>query len=128
MADPARTVWCGEVAAGRSIKIHGVCVPSKKGIHHTINNFANPSERRAEGVKAHKNAPRSSRGHFNPRANTTPALELLHKAEVGRVPHLLHVRHERMATSSFAFFRGAVAIMAADLASNSNTGIYVQIC
>jgi uncharacterized protein (DUF2252 family) len=33
-----------------------------------------------------------------------------------------------MATSSFAFFRGAVAIMAADLASHSNIGIYVQIC
>ena len=33
-----------------------------------------------------------------------------------------------MVTSSFAFFRGAVAIMAADLASHPNTGIHVQIC
>ena len=90
--------------------------------------IANHSERRAQGVKARKKAPRSSHGHFDPRANTTPALELLRKTEVGRVPRLLSVRHERMATSSFAFFRGAMAIMAADLACHSNTGIHVQIC
>ena len=92
------------------------------------NHFANHSERHAQGVKARKKAPRSSHGHFNPRANLTPALELLHKAEVGRISQLIHVRHERMVTSSFAFFRGAVAIMAADLASHPNTGIHVQIC
>jgi hypothetical protein len=102
--------------------------PCEKGIHYMTNNLANHSERHAQGVKARKKAPRSSHGHFNPRANLTPALELLHKAEVGRVPQLLPIRHERMATSSFAFFRGAVAIMAADLASHSNTGIHVQIC
>jgi uncharacterized protein (DUF2252 family) len=33
-----------------------------------------------------------------------------------------------MAKSPFAFFRGAVSIMAADLASEPNTGICVQLC
>jgi uncharacterized protein (DUF2252 family) len=102
--------------------------PCETGIHRSTNHLVNHSEHRAQGVKARKETPRGSHGHFNPRANPTPALELLRYAEVGRVPQLLPVRHERMAASSFAFFRGAVAVMAADLASHSNTGIQVQIC
>jgi uncharacterized protein (DUF2252 family) len=102
--------------------------PCETGIYYKTKRLANHFERLAQGVKARKKASRRSHGQFNPEANTTPALELLHRAEIGRVPELLHVRHERMATSSFAFFRGAVAVMAADLASHPNTAIHVQIC
>jgi uncharacterized protein (DUF2252 family) len=38
------------------------------------------------------------------------------------------IKHERMAASAFGFFRGAVPIMAADLACHPNTGITTQIC
>jgi uncharacterized protein (DUF2252 family) len=93
-----------------------------------MKHIANHFDRLAQRAKARRKTPRSSHGNFNPRANTTPALELLHNSEGGREPQLLLVRHERMAASSFAFFRGAVAIMAADLASHSNTGIQAQIC
>ncbi|PTS87235.1 DUF2252 domain-containing protein, partial [Flavobacterium sp. HMWF030] len=41
---------------------------------------------------------------------------------------LLPIRYSRMMESPFAFFRGAAAIMAADLAQTPNTGIDLQLC
>ena len=58
---------------------------------------------------------------FNP-------IELLMHAREGRVPKLLPVKYGRMRASPFAFFRGAVAIMAADLAAQPHTGLMVQLC
>ena len=44
------------------------------------------------------------------------------------VPELVPVRNRRMLSSPFAFHRGSVAIMAADLARTPTTGILVQLC
>ena len=41
---------------------------------------------------------------------------------------LLPIRYARMRASPFAFFRGAAALMAADLAFTPTTGIRVQAC
>jgi len=46
----------------------------------------------------------------------------------GRVPSLVALKYERMLVSPFGFFRGAVPVMAADLAGLPNTGIFSQIC
>ncbi len=45
-----------------------------------------------------------------------------------RIPELLSVRRERMSESPFAFYRGAAAVMAADLANCPSTGHTVQLC
>ena len=45
-----------------------------------------------------------------------------------RVPDLVPVRHQRMLASPFAFYRGAAAIMAGDLATTPVSGIHVQCC
>jgi uncharacterized protein (DUF2252 family) len=45
-----------------------------------------------------------------------------------RLPQLVPVRMGRMAASPFAFYRGAAAVMAADLASTPVTGIEVAAC
>ena len=45
-----------------------------------------------------------------------------------RVRKLLPVKYGRMKQSPFAFFRGAVPIMAADLARLPNPGLHVQLC
>src|SRR5262252_490643 len=45
-----------------------------------------------------------------------------------RIPELVPVRMGRMAQSPFAFFRGAAAVMAHDLATTPITGITVQAC
>lgn len=46
----------------------------------------------------------------------------------GRVPALVPVKYELMLASPFGYFRGAVPVMAADLAMLPNTGIVNQIC
>src|SRR5215467_368609 len=45
-----------------------------------------------------------------------------------RIRELVPVRMGRMAQSPFAFFRGAAAIMAHDLATTPITGLTVQAC
>ena len=55
-------------------------------------------------------------------------LELLKRADAGKLSKLLPTKYERMSLSPFTFFRGSVAIMADDLASGPSTGIVTQIC
>ena len=45
-----------------------------------------------------------------------------------RNPELVPIRHHRMAMSPWNFYRGAAAIMAADLASEPDSGLVVQLC
>jgi uncharacterized protein (DUF2252 family) len=53
---------------------------------------------------------------------------LLEASNVGRVAELVPVRHGRMLASPFAFYRGAAALMAHDLAALPSSGITVQLC
>jgi uncharacterized protein (DUF2252 family) len=53
---------------------------------------------------------------------------VLEESSEGRVPELIPIRYGRMLQSPFTFFRGAAAIMAADLASTPVTGLRVQAC
>ena len=86
------------------------------------------AERHALGVRARKQLARSAHAGFDLKACPKDPLEVLREAERGRLPRLLKIKHERMAASAFGFFRGAVPIMAADLAAQPNTGITTQIC
>jgi uncharacterized protein (DUF2252 family) len=45
-----------------------------------------------------------------------------------RLPELVPLRHARMAASPFAFFRGAAAVMAADLSATPISGLKAQLC
>ena len=56
------------------------------------------------------------------------SLTLLLEQEAQRLPWLLPIRHSRMAESPFAFFRGAAAVMASDLARQPHSGLMVQLC
>jgi uncharacterized protein (DUF2252 family) len=53
---------------------------------------------------------------------------IIEAQDARRVPELVPIRHGRMAASPFAFFRGAAAIMAADLATTPASGFRVQAC
>jgi uncharacterized protein (DUF2252 family) len=55
-------------------------------------------------------------------------LGLLERQATSRVPELVPIRYGRMAASAFAFFRGAAAVMASDLADSPVSGIDVQLC
>jgi uncharacterized protein (DUF2252 family) len=53
---------------------------------------------------------------------------ILRQQATTRTPSLVPIRHGRMLKSPFAFFRGAAAIMAADLDGTPTTGLHVQLC
>ena len=72
--------------------------------------------------------PRSSHGDWEPaRERRSPEALLLEQA-ADRVADLVPIRHGRMLASPFAFFRGAAALMAADLAETPQSGLPVQLC
>jgi uncharacterized protein (DUF2252 family) len=86
------------------------------------------ADRRSRGHRARKQLPRSEHGKFAARRCHKAPLDLLRQSMVGRLPHLVPLKYERMVASPFGFFRGAVPILAADLAIHPDTGIITQIC
>jgi uncharacterized protein (DUF2252 family) len=89
---------------------------------------ATPAERSAFGRDARATVPRSRHGEWAPPPNRTDPLEILALQATTRIPDLVPIRYGRMAASAFAFFRGAAAVMAADLAHEEQTGLEVQLC
>ena len=86
------------------------------------------SERAAAGKAARSGARRTSHGEWEPAKGRTDPLEILEAQATSRVPELVPIRYGRMAVSPFTFFRGAAAVMAADLAPTPVSGIAVQAC
>jgi uncharacterized protein (DUF2252 family) len=90
--------------------------------------WTTPEERRALGQARRKQVGRQEHGGLNAKARPASALALLARSMSGRVPALVKLKYELMAESPFAYFRGAVPVMAADLAVAPNTGIVSQLC
>ena len=85
-------------------------------------------EDRERGRAARKRTPRTAHAEWAaPRDREDPVAILRRQAE-SRVQELLPIRYGRMATSAFAFYRGAAAVMAADLAPTPDSGLTVQLC
>ena len=87
-----------------------------------------PEERAARGRKARELVPRSRHGEWAPPADRTDPLEILALQATTRVPDLVPIRYGRMAASPFAFYRGAAAVMASDLAYDEHSHLDVQLC
>jgi len=87
---------------------------------------------RAERIEAGRalrvSCPRESHAGFHPAESRADPIELLARSSEGRIEQLVPIRYGRMLASPFAFYRGAAAIMAADLAGTPCTGIGVQAC
>ncbi len=90
--------------------------------------WTTPEERRRIGQARRKQAGRQQHAQLNIKGRHASALELLERAERGRIPALLKLKHGLMAQSPFVYFRGAAPVMAADLSVLPNTGIVAQIC
>jgi uncharacterized protein (DUF2252 family) len=86
------------------------------------------SERAAAGRAARSEARRSFHAAWEPPAGRADPVAILERQAQTRVPELVPIRYGRMATSPFAFFRGAAAVMAADLATTPSSGLRVQAC
>jgi uncharacterized protein (DUF2252 family) len=85
-------------------------------------------DRLARGKKLREKVPRSSHSRWTSRGNRADPIQLLKESDRGKLLTLLPIRYTRMRESPFAFFRGAAALMAADLASTPVTGVRVQAC
>jgi uncharacterized protein (DUF2252 family) len=86
------------------------------------------TERAAAGRAARSVARRSAHAEWAPPANRHDPVAIIEAQDARRVPDLVPIRHGRMAASPFAFFRGAAAVMAADLATMPVSGFRVQAC
>lgn len=100
--------------------------PAPSSALHDI--VATTAERQACGKSARKRVPRSSLGRWSEEDRGHDALKTLLAQNQIRVPDLVPIRHQRMALSPWNFYRGAAAVMAADLAGQPNSGLTVQMC
>src|SRR6516162_2702109 len=76
------------------------------------------AQRKQCGRSGHQELPKR---RFDP-------MEILRAACKDHVAKLLPVKFERMSVSPFAFFRGAVEIMAADLGAGARSSLEAQLC
>ena len=86
------------------------------------------TDRKDEGKAMRLAVPLASHAQWKAPSNRRDPIDLLIESSIGREPKLLPIRYGRMMQSPFAFYRGAAAIMAADLAGLPSTGIRVQAC
>jgi uncharacterized protein (DUF2252 family) len=86
------------------------------------------AERAARGKSVRAEVPRSSHAQWEPAPGRRDPVEVLEEQAQTRVPELVPIRYGRMLVSPFTFYRGAAALMAADLADAPRTGLDVQLC
>jgi len=90
--------------------------------------LATSRERRACGKGARQRVPRGTLGYWDDKDRGHDALATILAQNQVRDPELVPIRHQRMAVSAWNYYRGAAAVMAADLASQAHSGLEVQLC
>jgi uncharacterized protein (DUF2252 family) len=95
-----------------------VCAPAK----------LQSGELAERGRVARTSTPRSAHGEWSPTTDRPDPVGVLAAQTASRVQELVPIRYGRMLVSPFTFYRGAAAVMAADLARMPDTGIVVQAC
>ena len=87
-----------------------------------------PAERAARGKAQRAEVPRTSHAGWQAPPTRADPVAILEAQATSRVQDLLPIRYGRMLVSPFTFYRGAAAIMAADLAPGPRTGLHTQLC
>src|ERR1051326_1489712 len=88
--------------------------------------MASPKDAKQKGLAQRSHLGRSSLAELSQR--TFDPLDVLRDASKKHIARLLPVKFKLMSGSPFAFFRGSVEIMAADLGHSRHTRIEVQMC
>jgi uncharacterized protein (DUF2252 family) len=91
----------------------------------TARPWAHPAGRAEAGKAARKRVPRTSHAAFELASDRDP-IAILAAQEGDRLQDLVPLRHERMAESAFAYYRGTPAVMAYDLSPTPRSDILVQ--
>ncbi|HEY6931620.1 MAG TPA: DUF2252 domain-containing protein [Thermoanaerobaculia bacterium] len=113
---PWREDSCSQCRSARSRRVP---VPDR---------FESFADREKAGRKLRRHLPRPEQGLWKAKPNRADPLDILRMIHRGRLESILPIKFGRMAASPFGFFRGAAAVMAADLAALPRTGLHVQIC
>src|SRR4051794_1351359 len=87
-----------------------------------------PQERAAHGKSVRLRLSRRDQGDHEASSDRFDPVELLEKQSAERLPELVPVRYGRMIETPFRFYRGAAAVMAADLARYPHSGLFAQLC
>ncbi|HEY4190186.1 MAG TPA: DUF2252 domain-containing protein, partial [Candidatus Limnocylindrales bacterium] len=87
-----------------------------------------PAERVARGKATRAEVPRTAHAAWEASPTRADPVAILDAQSSSRVHDLVPIRYGRMLVSPFTFYRGAAAIMAADLAPGPRTGLHTQLC
>ncbi|HSS87729.1 MAG TPA: DUF2252 domain-containing protein [Streptosporangiaceae bacterium] len=87
-----------------------------------------PEEWRQRGREQRGHVSLVSHAQWEPPPDRPDPVAMLEEQARSRVPELVPIRYGRMIASPFAYFRGAAAAMAWDLAHTPTTDIRVQAC
>src|SRR5215475_3085693 len=87
-----------------------------------------PEQWKQRGREHRQEVPRLSHAQWEPPPDRPDPVDILEEQARTRVPDLVPIRYGRMIASPFAYFRGAAAPMAWDLAHTPTSGIRVQAC
>src|SRR5579871_962950 len=82
----------------------------------------------AAGKALREQWPRIAHAAWKKHEQRKDPIAILRADDAGRLEELIPIRYGRMLQSSFTFYRGSAAVMAADLAKTPSTGIRVQAC
>lgn len=85
-------------------------------------------ERAEAGKTLRLRVPRSHHASWRKPGDRPDPIAILQAQDADRLQELVPIRYGRMLQSPFTFFRGAAAVMAADLAKTPTTGHRVQAC
>src|SRR3954465_6097935 len=86
------------------------------------------AERVQYGRAARERVPLEALAGGDPAVRRRSALDVVLAQNPSRVPSLVPIRMGRMSVSAWTYYRGAAAVMAADLAASPQTGLDVQLC
>ena len=98
-------------------------IPSKD-----ITHIPSREDRLAAGRALREKLQRSEHGAWKAKGDRADPIAILRESDVGRIEELIPIKYGRMLQSPFAFYRGAAAVMASDLAHTPTTGLKVQSC
>ena len=114
------------VAAKRSLAARPVAAASRTPL--PFHKHLSLEQREAAGKAQRAAVPLEALGVWEPRPDRADPVAIITAQETDRLKPLLPVRHARMLQNAFGFYRGAPAVMAADLAAGPRTDLEVQLC
>jgi uncharacterized protein (DUF2252 family) len=92
------------------------------------NGWLEADDAQQAGRDLRKVADHDAHAEFSVAADRPSVAEFMNRSNEGRLEDLVPLRHQRMAATAFAFYRGTAGMMACDLAHSPSTGVTGQIC